>query len=57
MYYMYINILYTHTHTHTYISIFARIGLVNNLTQIINIELLEWKIFALSYPTHLFIQS
>ena len=55
MYYMYINILYTQTHT--YISIFARIGLVNNLTQIINIELLEWKIFALSYPTHLFIQS
>lgn len=27
------------------------------MTQIINIELFEWKIFALSCPTHLFIQS
>lgn len=29
-------------------------GLVNDLTQIINIELFEWKIFALSCPTHSF---
>ena len=53
---MYIN-MYINIYVCTHIYIFARMGLVNDLTQIINTELFEWKIFALSCPTHLFIQS